>query len=145
MVAHPHNPFQGTPGVKTQTYLRKKEKYSRHTGTVFIISVGHIIRNAYNEWGLPTMYTCISDNKHKSKRKVSLLTIPTYIIICDALQQKREQIASKRGHWTSLTSSPTFSKKSWDFYTIWSVGMGNDCMQSFTFHIDLLLKKYEYF
>ena len=49
-----------------------------------------------------------------------------------------------KGHWTSVTSSPTFSKKSWDFYTIRSVGMGNDYMQSFTFQIDLLLKKYEY-
>ena len=28
---------------------------------------------------------------------------------------------------------PTFSKKSWDFYTIRSVGMGNDCKPSFTF------------
>ena len=25
---------------------------------------------------------------------------------------------------------PTFSKKSWDSYTISSVGMGNDCMLS---------------
>ena len=41
-----------------------------------------------------------------------------------------------KGHWTSVTSSPTFSKKSWDFYTITSVGMGNDCMLSFTFQID---------
>ena len=38
-----------------------------------------------------------------------------------------------KGHWTSITSSSTFSKKSWDFYTIRSVGMGNDCMLSFTF------------
>ena len=42
-----------------------------------------------------------------------------------------------KGHWTSSTSSPNFfqngSGKSWDFYTIRSVGMGNDCMQSFTF------------
>ena len=35
-----------------------------------------------------------------------------------------------------------FSEKSWDFYTIGSVGMGNDCMLSSTFQIDLLLKKY---
>ena len=28
---------------------------------------------------------------------------------------------------------PQISKKSWDFYTIISVGMGNDCMPSFTF------------
>ena len=47
-----------------------------------------------------------------------------------------------KGHWTSSTSSLTFSKKSWDFYTIRSVGMGNDCMPSFTFYIDLLLKIY---
>ena len=26
-----------------------------------------------------------------------------------------------------------FSKKSWDFYTIRSIGMINDCMLSFTF------------
>ena len=26
-----------------------------------------------------------------------------------------------------------FHKKSWDFYTIRSVGMGNDCMLGFTF------------
>ena len=26
-----------------------------------------------------------------------------------------------------------FSKKSWDFYTIRSVSMGNDCMPGFTF------------
>ena len=26
-----------------------------------------------------------------------------------------------------------FQKKSWDFYTIRSVGMSNDCMPSFTF------------
>ena len=42
-------------------------------------------------------------------------------------------LASLKGHWTSSTSSPTFSKKSWDFYTITSVGMGNDCMPSFMF------------
>ena len=28
---------------------------------------------------------------------------------------------------------PNFFQKSWDFYTIRSVGMGNDCMPSFTF------------
>ena len=50
-----------------------------------------------------------------------------------------------KGHWTSITSSPTFSKKGQDFRTITSVGMGKDCMLSFTFQIDLLLKKYEYF
>ena len=49
-----------------------------------------------------------------------------------------------KGHWTSITSSPTFFKKSWDFYTIRSVGIGKDCMLSLTFQIDLLLKKYEY-
>ena len=38
-----------------------------------------------------------------------------------------------------------FPKKRWDFYTIRSVSMGNDCMLSFTFQIDLLLKKYGYF
>ena len=27
---------------------------------------------------------------------------------------------------------PTFFQKSWEFYTIGSVGMGNDCMLSFT-------------
>ena len=37
-----------------------------------------------------------------------------------------------------------FPKKSWDFYTIRSVGIGKDCMLSLTFQIDLLLKKYEY-
>ena len=31
------------------------------------------------------------------------------------------------------------------FYTIRSFGMGNDCMLSFTFYIDLLLEKYENF
>ena len=50
-----------------------------------------------------------------------------------------------KGHWTSVTSSPTFSKKSWDFYTIKSVTIDNDCMLSFIFQIDLLLEKYEYF
>ena len=38
-----------------------------------------------------------------------------------------------------------FFQKSWDFYTIRSVGMGNDCILSFTFQTDLLLKEYEYF
>ena len=38
-----------------------------------------------------------------------------------------------------------FSKKSWDFHTIRSVDMSNDCMLSFTLSIDVLLKKYEYF
>ena len=38
-----------------------------------------------------------------------------------------------------------FYKNNWDFYTIRRVGMGNDCMLSFTFEIDLLLRKYEYF
>ena len=54
-------------------------------------------------------------------------------------------ISMLKGHWTSITSSPTFSKKSWDFYTIRSVGMGKDYMLSFTFQIDLLLKKPAYF
>ena len=30
-----------------------------------------------------------------------------------------------KGHWTSITSSPNFFQKSWDFYTIRSVGVGN--------------------
>ena len=38
-----------------------------------------------------------------------------------------------------------FFKRSWDSYTIRSVGMGNDCISSFTFQTDLLLKEYEYF
>ena len=38
-----------------------------------------------------------------------------------------------KGHWTSITSSPKFFKKSWDSYTIWSVDMGDDCMLSVTF------------
>ena len=38
-----------------------------------------------------------------------------------------------KGHWTSSTSYPNFFQKSWDFYTIISVGMGNDRMPSFTF------------
>ena len=37
-----------------------------------------------------------------------------------------------KGHWTSTTSSPIFSKNNCDFYTIRSVGMGYDCMLSFT-------------
>ena len=38
-----------------------------------------------------------------------------------------------KGALVKLTSSPNFFPKSWDFYTIRSVGMGNDCMLSFTF------------
>ena len=38
-----------------------------------------------------------------------------------------------------------FPKKSWDFYTIRSVGIGNDYILSLMFQIDLLLKRYEYF
>ena len=52
------------------------------------------------------------------------------------------QYDHKKGHWRSIASSPTFSI--WDFYTIRTVGMGNDCMLSFTSWIDLLPKKYEY-
>ena len=44
----------------------------------------------------------------------------------------------------STTSFLNFFPKSWDFCTIRSIDMGNDCMLSFTFYIDLLLKKYEY-
>ena len=40
---------------------------------------------------------------------------------------------------------PNFFPKKFGFFTIRSVGMGNDCMLSFTFKNDLLLKKYEYF
>ena len=44
------------------------------------------------------------------------------------------KLLSLKEHWTSTTSSSrTFSKKSWDFYTIRSVGMGNNCILSFTF------------
>ena len=32
-----------------------------------------------------------------------------------------------------ITSSSNFFQKSWDFYTISSVGMGYDCMLGFTF------------
>ena len=39
---------------------------------------------------------------------------------------------------------PNLFPKSCDFYTIRNVGMSNDCMLSFTFYIDLLLKKKEY-
>ena len=38
-----------------------------------------------------------------------------------------------KGHWTSVTSSPNFFSKKWEFYIIGSVGMDNDCMLSFTF------------
>ena len=38
-----------------------------------------------------------------------------------------------KGHWTSIASSSNFFQKSWDFYTIGSVGMSNDCMLSFMF------------
>ena len=31
-----------------------------------------------------------------------------------------------KGHWTSITSSPNFFQKSQGFYTVGSVGMGND-------------------
>ena len=50
-----------------------------------------------------------------------------------------------KGHWTSSTSCPTFFQKKLGFLYIRSVGMSKDCMPSFTFSIDLLLKKYEYF
>ena len=37
-------------------------------------------------------------------------------------------------HWTGITSSPNFiKKKSWDLYTIRSVGISNDCMLNLTF------------
>ena len=36
-----------------------------------------------------------------------------------------------------------YFQKSWDFYTLRSVGMNNECMLSFVLLIDLLLKKYE--
>ena len=49
------------------------------------------------------------------------------------------------GHWTSITSPPTFSKKLGFLYQNRRVGMGNDCMLSFTFQIDLLMEKYENF
>ena len=46
-----------------------------------------------------------------------------------------EEIINLKGHWTSITSSSNFfGGKSWDFYIIRSVGMGNDCMPSFTFY-----------
>ena len=42
--------------------------------------------------------------------------------------------------------SPTFSPKKLGFlHHNRNVGMGNDCMLSFVFQIDLLLKKYENF
>ena len=43
------------------------------------------------------------------------------------------EVDNLKEHWTSSTSSPNFFQKSWDFYTIRSVGMGNDCIPSFTF------------
>ena len=49
-----------------------------------------------------------------------------------SLERIQEEYISLKEHWTSITSSPTCSKKSWDFYTIRSVGMSNDCMLSFT-------------
>ena len=49
------------------------------------------------------------------------------------------------GHWTGVTSSPTYLKKSWDFYIIESFDMCNDCLLSFIFQIDLFSKKYEHF
>ena len=54
-------------------------------------------------------------------------------------KQKLDVLFILKGHWTSITSSPNFfkkkkkKKKKRDFYTIRSVGMINDCMQSFTF------------
>ena len=48
-------------------------------------------------------------------------------------------------HPTKYNIMLNFFQKKWDFYTIKIVDMRNDCMLSFTFSIDLLLKKYEYF
>ena len=48
-------------------------------------------------------------------------------------QDRKKRLPILKGHWTSVTSSPTFSQKSWDFYTIRSVGMGNDCMLTLMF------------
>ena len=54
-------------------------------------------------------------------------------------------------HWTSITSSPNFFQKNWDFHANRSVGMGNDCMLSFRFLRSRLTyfckkkKKREYF
>ena len=65
-------------------------------------------------------------------------TIQNDVLVCISVKHLK-------GHWTSITSSPTFFQKSWDFDTIRSVGMGKDCMLSFTFQIDLPLKKSAYF
>ena len=73
------------------------------------------------------------------------LAMPVDFMRMDCVMIRTSESTSKlKGHWTSITSSPNFFQKSWDFY-IRSVGMSNNCVLSFTFLIDLLLKKYEYF
>ena len=59
---------------------------------------------------------------------LKLQTYSTFLKIANGHKYKL------KGHWTSITSSTNFfPKKSWEFYIIKSVGMGNDCMLSFTF------------
>ena len=67
----------------------------------------------------------------KFRAKIHKQTLMQVVIFCFFRPTHILQLILK-GHWTSVTSSPTFSKKSWDFYNIRNVGLGNDCMQSFT-------------
>ena len=72
-------------------------------------------------WDRPIIHQC--SELHRRPTESVILPWRT-LLMCRIL----------KGHWTSITSSPTFFLKSWDFYTISSVGMGKDWMLSFTFY-----------
>ena len=77
------------------------------------------------------------------KKLVKSMTIPFCYLPKTLKSQKVMYIKRALDKYNIIPQ--LFPKKVWDFYTIRSVGMGNDNMLSFTFQIDLLLKKYEYF
>ena len=78
--------------------------------------------------------------KKKNQQQQQQETNKGFLMFC-----KLSSVMSFKGALDKYNIIPQLFAKKWDFYTIRSDGMGNDYMLSFTFQIDLLLKKYEYF
>ena len=78
------------------------------------------------------MTVCILVSGHMTALFVGILPLHVCSLALGTAQL-RHLHPNLKGHWTSSTSSPNFFQKRWDFYTVRSADIGNNCMPSFTF------------
>ena len=81
----------------------------------------------------PSLYVSNIQSAVQSNKKKGKTCKSTEKYMCGESTRSMTNSKGLKGHWTSITSSPNFFQKSWDFYSIKTIGMGIDCMLSFTF------------